>query len=141
MPKIYSFSPPALNSSGVYYFTTDKEVEYEVRFGRKQADILQANIVFGVINDEYDGEEYTLVNKGEFYSVINTICAIIRDFLMRNPNIHGFEFSGEPLDQNTIVKRVTKRTRVYLRYARKIFPEDSWHIHIDGNKVLIDRKR
>jgi hypothetical protein len=141
MPKTYSFIAPPIPSTGKYYFTTDKGLEYEVRFGRKQSDILHANIVFGVINEEYEGEEYVLVNKGEIFSVMQTIEAIIQDFFLKNPNIHGFEFSGEPIRADTVVTRVTKRTRVYMRYARKIFPKETWDIRLEGNKVFIDRKR
>ena len=141
LPKIFQFEPPNIPSAGVYYFTTDKDIKYEVRFGRKQADILSATIVFGVLNDEFGGEEYILVNRGEIYSVMNTIEKIIQDFFLNNPNIHAFEFSGEPLRPSTAPNRVTKRTRVYMRYARKIFSEDAWHIELRGNKVVIERKR
>ena len=141
MPKTYPFVSPEIPSRGKYNFTTDMGIEYEVRFGRKQSDILHVNIVFGVTNEEFDGEEYVLVNKGEIFSVMQTIEAIIQDFFLKNPNIHGFEFSGEPILADTVVKRVTKRTRVYLRYAKKIFPEETWDISLEGNKVLIERKR
>lgn len=112
-----------------------------MRFGRKQADILSATIVFGVLNDEYGGEEYVLVNKGEFFRVMQTIEVIIQDFFLKNPNIHAFEFSGEPINADIPVDQVTKRTRVYLRYARKIFSADAWNIKLHGNKVTIERKR
>ncbi|MBK7183010.1 MAG: hypothetical protein IPH89_08755 [Bacteroidetes bacterium] len=60
----YKIIAPAISTAGVYYFTTDCGVNYEVRFGRRQDNILHATIVFGVTNDEYEGEEYTLTNKG-----------------------------------------------------------------------------
>lgn len=138
--KLFEYYPPAIPSAGVYYFTSDEGVEYEVRFGRKQADILAVNIVFGVRNDEYDGEEYVITNKGEFYSVMNTIESIIQHFLDANPNIHLFEFAGEPADKEHSENKQTKRTKVYLRHAKRIFPSDSWHITTEGNKVSIERK-
>ena len=141
MPASFPFIAPAIPSAGIYYFTTDKGVRYEVRFGRKQNDILFVNIVFGVLNEEYGGEEYVLVNKGEIFSVMQTIEAIIQDFFLKNPNIHGFEFAGEPLLKDENPNRVTKRTRVYMRYAEKIFPKETWDISLIGNKVSIERKR
>ncbi|MCX6297088.1 MAG: hypothetical protein NTX97_13710, partial [Bacteroidetes bacterium] len=63
----YKITAPAISTAGVYYFTTDHDINYEVRFGRRQDNILHATIVFGVTNDEYEGEEYTVTNKGELY--------------------------------------------------------------------------
>jgi hypothetical protein len=141
VPKTFTFIAPSIPSIGIYLFTTDKGLNYEVRFGRKQNDILCVNIVFGVLNDEFDGEEYTLVNKGEFFSVMQTVEAIIQDFFIKNPNIHTFEFAGEPLSPNMPSDHISKRTRVYMRYARKIFHSSFWSIETQGNKVIIERKR
>ncbi len=80
MPKVYYFEPPFIPFAGIYFFTTDKGLKYEVRFGRKQADILSAAIVFGVLNEEFDGEEYALVNRDDVFSVMITIESIIQDF-------------------------------------------------------------
>ena len=139
MPNTFEFQAPSIPSAGVYYFNSGENVEYEVRFGRKQADILAANLVFGVINEEYEGEEYVLTNKGEFYSVMKTIEAIIDHFLEHNPNIHSIEFAGEPdgseLDNNT----QTKRTKVYIRHAKRIFSSENWKIYSTGNKVSVER--
>lgn len=124
----------------MYYFTTESGMKYEVRFGRKQNDILSANIVFGVLNEEFGGEEYILTNKGEFYSVITTIESIIHQFFKLNPNIRSFEFAGEPESSETSMLGPTKRTKVYLRYAKRIFPANLWTVEQDGNKVYIRRK-
>lgn len=139
MPKTFKYKSPAIPSAGVYYFTSDQFIEYEVRFGRKQSDILAVNLVFGVRNDEYDGEEYILTNKGEFYSVMQTISQIIEDFLSVNPNVRLIEFAGEPAEEETSDSVPTKRTIVYLRYAKRIFSADYWHIRSCGNKVSIER--
>lgn len=139
MPQVYNFSEPPFPSAGVYYFTSDSGTEYEVRFGRKQADILFVNIVFGAINDEYEGEEYVLTNKGDFYSVMLTIEAIIKHFKAANPNVHSYEFAGEPIESIEDNDHITKRTHVYLRYAKRIFHEDEWEIKVQGNKVSIER--
>lgn len=97
------------------------------------------NIVFGVRNEEYEGEEYVLTNKGEFYSVINTVGAIIRDFLSKNPNVHAFEFAGEPVSTAEVTDHPTKRTVVYMRYAERFFPRPEWRITREGNKVSVER--
>ncbi len=68
----YLIFPPAIKSGTIYSFCTDSGVDYEVRFGRKQNNILNATIVFGVTNEEYDGEEYSITNKGEVYKVMAT---------------------------------------------------------------------
>jgi len=139
MPKVFKFQPPSIPSAGAYYFTSGAGIDYEVRFGRKQSDILSANIVFGVLNDEYDGEEYVLTNKGEFYSIMSSIEAIIEHFKEANPNIHHFEFAGEPTQQRESREGPTKRTKIYMKWAKKIFPEKDWKHSLDGNKVTMER--
>ena len=139
MPKVFKYHPPPIPSAGVYYFTSDAKVDYEVRFGRKQGNILAVNIVFGVLNDEFDGEEYSLTNRGEFYSIMETLGAIIPDFIEKNPNVNTFEFSGEPRDDRESERTATKRTLIYLKYAKRIFPPSHWKHTLSGNKVVIER--
>ena len=50
--KILSIEFPAIKSAGLYYFNTPSGLRYEVRFGRRQDNILHASIVFGVVNDK-----------------------------------------------------------------------------------------
>lgn len=139
MPKVFKYITPPIPSAGVYFFTTDADILYEVRFGRKQSDILSVNIVFGVLNDEFDGEEYTLTNRGEFYSVIATILEIIENFKGQNKNVHHYEFSGEPTQSHEINDGPTKRTKVYFKWAKRVFPESAWKHRLEGNKVVIER--
>ncbi len=141
LPKVYEFIAPAIPSSGIYYFNTDSGMKYEVRFGRKQNDILSTNIVFGVLNEEFGGEEYVLTNKGEFYAVMKTIEAIIHHFFSNNANIRSFEFAGEPESAESSSMGPTKRTKVYLRYAKRIFSSEDWDIELNGNKVFIRKKK
>ena len=63
--NIYPIEYPAIKSASVYYFNTPSGLRYEVRFGRRQDNILHASIVFGVVNDEFEGEEYVTTNRGE----------------------------------------------------------------------------
>ena len=134
----YKITPPAISSAGVYYFTTDSGVEYEVRFGRRQENILHATIVFGVLNDEYEGEEYSLTNKGELYRVMSTIVKVVKMFMDEHPKMMTYEFSGlaredEPKD------KLTARIHLYKRYLPLIF-DDSWNLdYFRGNTIVINR--
>ena len=134
----YKITPPAISSAGVYYFTTDSGVEYEVRFGRRQENILHATIVFGVLNDEYEGEEYSLTNKGELYRVMSTIVKVVKMFMDEHPKMMTYEFSGlaredEPKD------KLTARIHLYKRYLPLIF-DDSWNLdYLGGNTIVINR--
>ena len=141
MPQVYKIIYPSIPSAGKYYFTTNSGVKYEVRFGRKQNNVLSVNIVFGVLNDEYEGEEYVLTNRGEFYSVMKTIEEIIDDFRANNPNVHTFEFAGEPVTSKGTSNSPTKRTKVYMKWAERIFSIHEWKISRAGNKVTIKRLR
>src|SRR5687767_3220482 len=117
---IYKIIPPAISSAGVYYFTTESGVQYEVRFGRRQDNILHATIVFGVINDEYEGEEYVVTNKGDLYRVMSTVVEVIKMFMKEHPKIMFYEFTGvakEGEDENGD----TVRINLYRRYLPRIF--------------------
>ena len=94
LTKEYRIIPPAIATAGVYYFTTDKDAQYEVRFGRRQDNILHATIVFGVINDEYEGEEYVETNDGDLYRVMATIVQVVRIFMTQHPKMVTYEFTG-----------------------------------------------
>lgn len=139
MVKTYEIVPPPIPSAGVYHFTTDHGIRYEVRFGRKQKDLLSATIVFGVLNEEYEGEEYVLTNKGDVYNVMNTIITIINIFRGEHPNVRSYEFTGEPLpDEN--MEEPTKRIRLYHRYVKHLFDEREWDIRLDRNKIIVSRR-
>src|SRR3954471_640190 len=81
LTKSFTIVPPAIPSAGIYFFTTDSGVKYEVRFGRRKDNILHATIVFGVINEEFEGEEYIETNRGEVYRVMATLVRVIRMFM------------------------------------------------------------
>jgi len=136
---IYDIVYPKIKSGNEYFFTTDSGIEYEVRFGRKQQDILSATIVFGVLNDEFDGEEYAVTNKGEVYRVISTIVTIVNIYKREHPNIHSYEFTGEPTSDESD-SEATIRIKLYQRYLNRIF-DPSWHIHAEGNRVIVSRKK
>lgn len=128
---------PSIPSAGVYYFTTKSGLRYEVRFGRLQDNILHANIVFGVIDDEFEGEEYVTTNRGEVYQVMNTIVEIVRDYMREHPKVNVYEFNAvgrEGEDENV----ENARMALYRRFLPKIF-DDSWRFQIDGNFALVTR--
>lgn len=141
MPEIqpYQITPPAIKSGTVYSFTTSSGVNYEVRFGRKQDNILNATIVFGVTNEEYDGEEYSITNKGEVYRVMATIVEVVRKYKTEHPNINLFEYTGEQSDKEK-EKNKNVRLSLYSRYIRKVFDE-SWEVKSLDNKVIIKKTK
>jgi hypothetical protein len=131
----YQITSPAIKSGTVYSFTTKSGVNYEVRFGRKQNNILNATIVFGVTNEEYDGEEYSVTNKGEVYKVMATIVEVVRMYKSEHPNINLFEYTGE---QSETEKSKNKNVRLalYSRYITRVF-DNTWKVENDSGKVII----
>ncbi len=128
---------PNIPSAGVYYFNTKSGLRYEVRFGRLQDNILHSNIVFGVINDEFEGEEYVATNRGEVYQVMNTIVEIVKNYMKEHAKVNIYEFNAvgrEGEDENT----ENARMALYRRFLPKIF-EDGWKFKIDGNFALVQK--
>jgi len=128
---------PNIPSAGVYYFTTKSGLRYEVRFGRLQDNILHANIVFGVINDEFEGEEYVATNRGEVYQVMNTIVEIVKNYMLEHPKVNVYEFNAigkDDEDENIENARMV----LYKRFLPRIF-EDGWKFKIEGNFALVTK--
>jgi hypothetical protein len=139
MSSVFPVVYPNIPSGDVYYFTTDSGTKYEVRFGRRKDNIFHATIVFGVINDEYKGEEYVATNKGELYGVMTTISEIIRIFMSYHPRMQIYEFTAvakEGEDEGTI----TVRRKLYERYLGGIFGKE-WKYEFKGNTVLVNRTK
>ena len=128
---------PNIPSAGVYYFNTKSGLRYEVRFGRLQDNILHANIVFGVINDEFEGEEYMTTNRGEVYQVMNTIVEIVNNYIHEHPKVNVYEFNaiGRENEDNSLENG---RMVLYKRFLPKIF-EKNWQFKIDGNFALVTK--
>jgi hypothetical protein len=136
---IYKIQPPAIASAGVYYFTTDSGLQYEVRFGRRQDNILHATIVFGVINEEFDGEEYVVTNRGEVFRVMSTIVQIVKMFMAEHQKIMCYEFTGIPKDDEAEDGKSSQRTLLYKRYLPRIF-ETGWEFNFSGNSAVVTKK-
>lgn len=135
----YPIIRPAISSAGIYFFTTDSGLQYEVRFGRRQDNILHATIVFGVINDEFEGEEYVVTNRGEVFKVMNTIVDIIKIFIEEHPKIMTYEFNGIPKEGEPENKD-SQRSNLYKRYLPKIFDVNQWTFKFQGNSAWVNRK-
>jgi hypothetical protein len=134
----YKIIPPAIVSGGTYLFNTDSGLEYEVRFARKKDNILHATVAFGVLNEEFNGEEYSVTNRGEVFKVMSTLVAIVKLYLKEHPNLHTVEFTGEPKeDENS--EMPTQRLLLYKRYLKAIFG-DNWNFQLQGNRMLVKRK-
>lgn len=132
---------PAIPSAGIYFFTTTHGIEYEVRFGRRKDNILHVTIVFGVINDEFDGEEYIETNTGEVYRVMATMVKIIRMFMAEHPKVMIYEFTGITREGEPD-EGVSTRTNLYIRYLPIIFPEsEGWQFQFQGSNAVVTKKR
>lgn len=147
--SIFQIEYPAIKSAGVYYFNTSSGLRYEVRFGRRQDNILHSTIVFGVINDEFEGEEYVTTNRGEVYRVMNTIVKIIKDFMEQHPKVNIYEFHAidrddeeqdemEHQDSKKNKIKANARLKLYKRYLPIIF-EDGWIFNFDGNNAIVNK--
>ncbi len=132
---IYPIEYPAIKSASTYYFNTPSGLRYEVRFGRRQDNILHATIVFGVINDEFEGEEYVTTNRGEVFSVMNTISEIVRAFIREHPKIMIYEFNALDKDDE-VSKKNNARMLLYRRYLPKIF-DNTWTFYINSNNAVV----
>lgn len=141
MSKIvpYDIVYPNIKSGAIYSFTTGSGVNYEVRFGRKEDNILHISLVFGVTNDEYDGEEYSITNKGEVYGVMRTIVEVVKIYLKEHPNITQFEYTGEQSQKEKERSR-NARLALYSRYISQIF-DDTWKVIVNDCKVIIKKQR
>lgn len=134
----YHIIAPAIPSGQVYQFSTPFDVEYEVRFGRKKDNILHSVVVFGVLNDEYEGEEYVVTNKGDAFRVMTTIAEVIRMYLQEHPNMQIVEFTGI-LREDDKSEHTSQRTKLYARFLPKVFSSDEWSTEITGNRILAKR--
>lgn len=135
----YEIIPPPIVSGSTYYFITDAGVRYEVRFGRKQNNILNTSIVFGVLNEEYEGEEYSMTNKFEVYRVMATVVEIVRIYMRLHPKINCYEFTGEPTSKE-MNKEGRIRLSLYNRYLPEIF-DKTWEINRLPNKTIVSKSR
>ena len=134
----YPIIAPAIPTGHVYQFTTAHDVEYEVRFGRKKENILHCVVVFGVLNDEFEGEEYVVTNKGDAFRVMTTIAEVIKMYLNEHPNMQIVEFTGI-LREEDEEEQMSQRTKLYLRFLPRVFNHSHWTTEISVNKIIAKR--
>jgi len=132
----YVITPPLIKSGSTYCFSTDSGIEYEVKFGRKEANILHITIAFGVLNEEFEGEEYIETNRGEVYRVMATIIEIARMFNVEHLHTMTYEFTGERKDGEQ--SKTAVRTRLYYRYIRRIL-NPNWKASLNGDSLVIEK--
>ena len=137
----YQIINPPIASGSTFYFKTDSGIHYEVRFGRKQNNILSTSIVFGVINDEFEGEEYSMTNRHEVFKVMSTIVHIVSRYKKRHPKIRCYEFTGEPTAiEQKLRKEGRIRLKLYNRYLSYVFDSSEWKIEKLENKTIVSKK-
>ncbi len=136
MIKIYPIQLPSISSGQLYKFETDNDIEYEVRFARKKDNILHVIIAFGVLNEEFEDDEYALTNKGDIFQVMNTICAIIKIYFSEHLHIRIFEFTG--VSKPGKEQETSQRSLLYMRYLPRIFNND-WKVEKNGNNFIVKR--
>jgi hypothetical protein len=134
----YPVELPKIRSGEAYYFETGSGLRYQVLFARKKRNYLQHIVNFSVLNEEFE-DEYSETNRGEIYRVIATVVEIIRLYHEVHQNSLSYEFSGE-FKKGNEGRDTSIRTMVYFRKAKEIM-HPSWKIHVDGNKVVVSRKR
>lgn len=134
----YQIILPPIESGSTYYFISESEIRYEVRFGRKQNNILNTSIVFGVLNDEFEGEEYSMTNRFEVFRVMATIVEIVRIYMRLHPKNNCYEFTGEPTDKK-LDKEGRIRLSLYNRYIPLVF-DSNWHVERFSDKTVVSKK-
>ncbi len=138
LSKPFSIHYPDFGEVGVYHFVTASGINYEVMFGRKKDNPLNITVVFGVVNDEYDGEEYVETNKGEHYRVMSTVVNIIKHYMLQKPHLRLIEFSGVSRPEEN-EKQFNLRMRFFSRYLDIIF-DRSWQFRFDSNRVIVTKR-
>ncbi len=134
----YDIERPNIPSGSIYYFNTGSGLKYEVLFAKKRDNYLENIINFSVLNEEFE-DEYSETNRGEVYRVIATVSEIIQIYHDNHGYSHSYEFSGEFKDENK-GRETSIRTLLYCRMAKKMM-HDTWDIELNGNKVVVFRKR
>jgi hypothetical protein len=134
----YPVEIPGIRSGSAYYFTTGSGLRYQVLFAKKKNNYLENIVNFSVLNEEFE-DEYSETNRGEIYRVIATVVEIIRLYHENHSYSTSYEFSGE-FKKGNEGRETSIRTLLYYRKARIIL-HPSWHIDLEGNKVIVHRKK
>lgn len=134
----YPVQVPEIKSGEAYYFQTDSGLRYQVMFAKKKNNYLENIVNFSVLNEEFE-DEYSETNRDEIYRVIATVVEIIRIYHTNHASSTSYEFSGE-FKKGNENRKSSIRTLLYFRKAKDIL-HPFWVIKIDGNRVLVHRKK
>ena len=131
---IYSIDLPNL-PGGAYFFTTFSGIKYEVRFVKIESIRFTVVMAFGVVNEEYDGDEYVLTNKGEVFRVMNTVVEIAKHYIQSFPHTSRVDFFCAGSDE----KKKLQRLKLYRRFLEKTVGEN-WNInHIQTTGISLTK--
>jgi hypothetical protein len=135
MPIIpYPILYPDFGENGLYSFTTKNGIQYEVMFGRRESNPLHVTVVFGVINEEFEGEEYSETKQHDQYNVIATVIKIMKHYISTKNHLKLVEFAGVSRD-NESEKTSNIRMRFFSRYLNDIF-DKTWLLETKENKMI-----
>lgn len=135
MPIIpYPILYPDFGENGLYSFTTKNGIQYEVMFGRRESNPLHVTVVFGVINEEFEGEEYSETKQHDQYNVIATVIKIVKHYISTKNHLKLVEFAGVSRDNET-EKTSNIRMRFFSRYLNDIF-DKTWLLETKENKMI-----
>lgn len=124
------FQKPNFPGRYEYLFTTQKGTRYQVLFGRKTQEMFKFTIIFGVLNEEFSGNEYCETNRFEIRPVITTVLAIIADFIKQHPHIKTIEFMGQP---KADPRKINQRNLLFIRYLKRT----PWNVFYDEKQQKV----
>ncbi len=137
-PAPYPIIPPEIRSGAAYYFETGSGLRYQVLFARKKNSYLEHVVNFSVLSEDFE-DEYSETNRGEIFRIIPTVVEIVRLFHGNHAYATSYEFSGE-FKKGNEKRPASIRTLLYYRKAREIL-HPSWELRLEGNRVLVRRKK
>jgi hypothetical protein len=130
----YPIVYPDFGENGLYRFTTKNGIQYEVMFGRRESNPLCVTVVFGVVNEEFDGEEYVETKRHDHYYVMATVVKIVKHYVESKTHLKLVEFTGVSReDENE--KTINTRVKFFSRYLGQIF-EKNWLFETYNNKLI-----
>tara|TARA_B110000046_G_scaffold137350_1_gene143642 strand:- start:11482 stop:11775 length:294 start_codon:yes stop_codon:yes gene_type:complete len=97
-------------------------------------------LFFGVLKDEFEGEEYSITNKFEVYRVMSTIVKIVQRYIQLYSHIKCYEFTGEPTEKEKEIDEEGRiRLKLYNHYLPNIFDKE-WDIKHEHSKGVVSKK-
>jgi hypothetical protein len=139
--KVYDYEAHGNETMTDYYFTTDGGLDYIVYIKDSALDSISDDHVYSHLKEKdvkdvsfkVEGGTYTdVVNKGEFFSVMATVIACVKDFISKySPEVLLIEPAKRTKDD-------TRRLNIYHQYIKKQFPYYTVEIVDEDIIVFID---